>query len=176
MEIVASRILLRILKLKDVNLRYVNWLNDAEVNKFLEVRFKKHTIATTKTFVREMLSDPCNDLYGIFILNGEHIGNIKLGPINRRYQTAQISLFIGDKRYWGKGYATEAILALTRHGFKKLGLKRIEAGCYNSNIGSINAFLKAGYNIEGVRRNQVICNGRRENVFLMGILPHELLD
>ena len=41
----------------------------------------------------------------------KHIGNIKLGPINWIHRYGDISLLIGDKDYWGKGIATEAIRA-----------------------------------------------------------------
>ena len=41
--------------------------------------------------------------------NNNHIGNIKLGPINFIHKNAVISYFIGEKKLWKRGYTTLAI-------------------------------------------------------------------
>ena len=50
---------------------------------------------------------------------------------------------------WGKGYATEAIQLTSEYAFNYLKLLKLNAVCYESNVGSILAFLKASYTIEG---------------------------
>ena len=105
--------------------------------------------------------------------NNHHIGNIKLGYVNHIHKRAQLSLLIGDKNSWGKGYATEAIETITNWGFNHLGLERIEAGCHEENIASIRAFLNSGYQLEGYFRNHGIVDGRRMGSFWLGILSDE---
>ena len=56
---------------------------------------------------------------------------------------------IGDRFMWGKGYATEAIQLTSEYAFNYLKLLKLNAVCYESNVGSILAFLKASYTIEG---------------------------
>jgi ribosomal-protein-alanine N-acetyltransferase len=51
---------------------------------------------------------------------------------------------------------------------KELKLAKATAGAYESNIGSIRAFEKAGFTIESVRPAHCLVNGVREGLVLMG--------
>jgi RimJ/RimL family protein N-acetyltransferase len=172
--ITSERLLFSTLGKEDVSERYLGWLNDPDVNQFLEIRFTPQTRETCEKYISDMERDPAGYLFGIFDkATLEHIGNIKLGFINTHHQSGQLSLFIGEKSCWGKGYATESIGCLTKWGFDVLELERIEAGCYDTNIGSLRAFLKVGYSVEGFFRNSVISEGRRIGCFWLGILRND---
>ena len=173
-EFESTHLYFRELNQNDVSSKYVSWLNNPKVNRYLEVRHTFHTIESCKIFVCSMNASEENYLFGLFSKQGkEHIGNIKIGFINRHHNRAEVSLFIGDDRLWGKGLATEAILRITSWGFEFLGLAKIEAGCYSENIGSLKAFLKAGYQVEGFLRCHSLIEDRRIGSFCLGILPHE---
>ena len=77
-----------------------------------------------------------------------HIGNPKIGPINCAHGFAANGLVIGDKDCGGKGYAIEAIALATRYAFDVLGMHRLEAGVYATNIGSAEALRQAGWSEE----------------------------
>ena len=103
-------IYLKELNKKNVTNSYVSWMNDPEVHQYTEQKHKKHTINDVLKFVEEKKKSKNEFLYGIFLKkNNEHIGNIKLGPINTKHKYADISYFIGNKKMWGRGYATKAI-------------------------------------------------------------------
>jgi ribosomal-protein-alanine N-acetyltransferase len=148
-QLTTPRLLLRNLKLDDVGHEYREWLCDPAVNRYLEVRFQEHTKAAIEAFIYSVNQSPDSVLFGIFLIDdGRHIGNIKLGCISQQHRRAEISLLIGDRAEWGKGYATEAICAVTEFGLGQLGLNKIAAGIYEENIGSKKAFLRAGYRQE----------------------------
>jgi RimJ/RimL family protein N-acetyltransferase len=113
----------------------------------------------------EMIFSDNNFLFAIIEKSTmNHIGNIKIGPINKFHNFADISYFIGDRDSWGRGYATEAVKALTEYSFKNLGLELIIAGVYQSNIGSQHVLKKAGYSLEGSISNKFLnSNGVRED-------------
>ena len=145
----SERIFLRIIDHNDIRDEYINWLNDMEVNKFLETRFQNQTFETVTNYITQILKKDNEYLFGIFNIDEIHLGNIKLGPINTIHNFAEISLFVGKKNVWGKGIGTEAINALCDFSFSVLGLHKITAGCYSNNIGSIKAFDKCGFIEEG---------------------------
>jgi [ribosomal protein S5]-alanine N-acetyltransferase len=166
--LVTNFCILKPISLKHVSHRYLAWLNDPDINKFLETRFNEINIAILRDYVASQIKKGDNLFYAIHSLSDTHIGNIKLGPINPNHMTADIGFFIGDKSYHRKGIASHAIIKLCEYGFS-MGIKKITAGAYSSNLGSIKTLLKSGFNEEGFRRSQVISDGKREGVSLFGL-------
>lgn len=172
-RIIGKRIYLRKISETDVNEKYLGWLNDSEINKYLETRWGKQTFQSILEFVKSKFNSDNEPLFAICTLEGNHIGNIKLGPINPNHKSADVSLFIGEKEFWGKGYATEAITLITDYGFKTLNLNKLKAGAYAENLGSVNAFKKCGYLQEGLLRKQVISGEKLTDIILMGITAED---
>lgn len=150
--------------------KYVAWLNDEEVNRYLEVRFgMPHTIESVIDFVKSNYDDPYNHLFAIMLLDGDsHIGNIKVGPVNRHHRFAEVGLMIGEKSCWGKGYGSQAIKMASEYAFRELGLHKLIAGIYENNIASIKAFERAGYSYEGSLKKKFLCNGKYVDQLLFG--------
>jgi len=165
----GERIYLREVRTSDVTERYYRWMNDPEVGQYLETRFFPHSHEKIESYIREMGADPNNVFLAIVLKNGDlHIGNIKIGPINWFHRFADISLIIGDKTYWGKGYGTEAIGLVVFYAFNTLNLHKITAGIYANNVGSIKAFKKAGFIEEGLRKKHRFCEGEYVDEVLLG--------
>ncbi len=174
-KIEGERIYLRQVTQADATPEYVEWLNDSEVVQYLESRFAKHTLESIRAYVTKMQSNAKNILFGIFLKeNKKHIGNIKIGPINREHKFADVGIMIGDKSSWGKGYGTEAVKLATRYAFEKLGLHKLMAGCYADNVGSAKIFLKSGYEQEGLRKEKFYCNGKYVDELIFGIVNSEI--
>ena len=126
-EIILKKLNLR----KDISKNYLGWLNDSEVQKYTEQNYKKHSLIDIRNFVKKKNESKKEFLYGIFLKKNNldiHIGNIKLGPINFKLKSAQISYFIGEKELWGNGYATLAIKEIIKVAKKKV-LKNLKQDC-----------------------------------------------
>lgn len=149
---------------------YVAWLQDERINRYLESRFARHDLASTRDFVAQMLASPHQLMLGIrsLALDGQHIGNIKIGPIDRQHGLGEVGILLGDPQSWGKGIGRAAIARLTDIARRDLGLRKLTAGCYASNIGSEKAFRAAGFEVEGVRRRHFLLNGQPEDLTLLG--------
>lgn len=165
----TERVELFLLLPEHVNSNYVNWLSDPVVNRYLESRFVNHTEQSTREFVRRCLDDPQALFLGIRSREQhfEHVGNIKLGPIDLRHGLAEVGILVGERAAWGRGVAREAITAITNIARDQLGLRKLTAGCYASNLGSQKAFQHAGFEIEGERRDHFLQDGRPESLVLM---------
>ena len=165
--IVDESCFMRIVRKSDVSKKYISWLNDYEVTKFTEQKYFKHTYESIANFVQEKYNSEKDFLFGIFLQN-IHIGNIKLGPIKWEHKSAEISYFIGEKKFWGKGIATKCIKKLIDFGIKELSLEKINAGYYEINIASSKVLKKSGFCIEGIRESDIIFENQRINSILVG--------
>ena len=165
------RIYLREVRESDVNDEYYRWINDPEVNRFLESRFYPQSKNDILNYVKKMESNPDEVFFAICIKdNDKHIGNIKLGPINWIHRKGDISLVIGKKEFWGKGIATEAIRLVVNFAFNLLNLHKLCAGYYDSNIGSAKAFSKCGFEEEGSYTQECFLNGVFVNSIRTGLI------
>ena len=170
----SSRLLLRALVFSDLNVNYLGWLNDPLVNRYLETRFLPQSIESLQAYWQAHRDDPTSPWFAICLVDdGSHIGNIKLGPIQWLHRRADLSLFIGDRSCWGKGYASEAIALVRDWAFCELDLQKLNSGICSGNIASRRAFEKCGFELEGVLRNEVVSAGQRQDVWRLG-LPRSL--
>jgi [ribosomal protein S5]-alanine N-acetyltransferase len=173
----SEELILKEFSCADITMDYINWLNDKEINKYLESRFIYQDLNTVKDFVSNCEKNDLIYLFGVFTKNNmKHIGNIKVGPINKRHNIADIGILIGDKKFWGKGIATQAITVLIDFGFNQLNLEKITAGCYEKNTASKKAFEKAGFKVEGFFRNHVNASDVRQGVWKLGCLRTDLAE
>lgn len=164
---VNKNILLKTLVSANVNDQYVAWLNDYEITKYTEQKYFKHTLDKVKSFVIQKYNSNNELLFGIFF-NKIHIGNIKLGPVNFEHLSAEVSYFIGEKKYWGKGVASKCVEAIVNYALKELDLKKINAGYYENNIGSAKVLKKCGFVIEGEKNSEIIFEDQRIKFILVG--------
>ncbi|HEX8580033.1 MAG TPA: GNAT family N-acetyltransferase, partial [Allosphingosinicella sp.] len=154
---------------------YLCWLNDPQVSGYLETRHSPQDMASVRAFVESVAARDNEVLFGIFLReDGRHIGNIKVGPIHPWHRLADVSLLIGDKGCWGRGFAAEAIEALSRYAFAHLPVEKLSASMYWENEGSRRAFLKAGYREEGRRRAHYRLAEARSDLIELGCLPSDL--
>jgi RimJ/RimL family protein N-acetyltransferase len=160
----GERLYLREVRATDVTDRYYRWMNDSAVTQYLEVRFSPNSIDGIRSYVDGMAGNRDSLFLAVVLCDGDrHIGNIKLGPINWIHRFADVSLVVGERDCWGKGYATEAIALVTAYAFERLNLHKLTAGCYAANVGSLKAFLKAGWHQEGVKRQQFFVKGEYQD-------------
>jgi RimJ/RimL family protein N-acetyltransferase len=147
---------------------YVDWLNDPVVNRYLESRFTPQDQASVERFIVAQLESPSSVLFGIRSRAlGRHVGNIKLGPIDRHHGLGEIGLMVGDRDAWGMGIGSDAIACIARLAASDLGLRKLTAGCYASNIGSAKAFFKAGFHEEARRPAHFLLDGNPEDLVLL---------
>lgn len=91
--------------------------------------------------------------------DGVSLGECNITPHYREeFQYARIGYTLHN-RYWGQGYATEAVKALVRLGFEQLNLHRLEAHVNLDNPASKRVLLKAGFQFECVRKGFILEDG-----------------
>ena len=86
--------------------------------------------------------------------------------------SAEISYFIGKKKFWGKGIASKCVETVVHFAVTELGLRKISAGYYENNIGSAKVLEKCGFVVEGNKISELIFEKKRINHILVGYVPN----
>ncbi len=173
-RLTSAEIHLRALGPDDVTERYVAWLNDPAVKRYLETRHRRQDLASIRGFVERVTAKDDEHLFAICLnAGGRHIGNIKLGPIKPNHGLADVSLFIGERDCWGRGYAAEAIRLISAFAVEQLGLSKLSASFYAPHEASIRAFRNAGFRHEGLRRGHYLLDGAPCDIVEMGLTAED---
>ncbi len=175
-KFVSKNIYIRSIRSEDANGPYVSWLNDSEINQYLESRFIKWDKSNTKEYIQQIIDNKNEEMFAICMKNDDsHIGNIKIGAINWHHQYGDIGIIIGDKNQWGKKRAQEAINLVCHFGFRELHLNKLTAGCYDENIGSLRAFEAVGFQQEGRAKKKYLFKDRYTDLILLGLLKEKYI-
>ena len=104
--------------------------------------------------------------------NNTFIGELGMRLTIPKYNKGEIHYSL-IPTFWNKGYATEAVLAILKHGFETLNLHRIEAGVATQNLNSIKLLEKVGMTQEGMHRKILPIRGEWVDNYSYGILEED---
>lgn len=167
-ELESARLIYKPVVPQHATAEYISWLNDAEVNKYLEVK-KENTLNELEEYIQNTV-DKKIFFWAIHLKkNGKHIGNIKIDPINKKHGTGEYGIMIGDKTEWGKGFAKEASYAIIDFCFNKMNLRKMTLGVVEENIPAVKLYEKMGFSIEGNYKKHAMYNGVYSNILRMAI-------
>jgi RimJ/RimL family protein N-acetyltransferase len=99
-------------------------------------------------------------LHFAVVLDGEAIGSVgfeRFGDVERR--VSEIGYWLGEE-HWGRGIATEAVIAASRYAFETFEIDRLHAGVFEWNPASCRVLEKAGFRLEARLRRSVFKDGR----------------
>src|SRR5512142_2393439 len=152
------------------------WLNDPDVTEGLSTYLPLSMIDEEQWLDHATRLQPDERPLAIELKEGRTwrlIGNSGFFNLEWVNRCAEFGLFIGDKSVWNKGYGTEAVQLLLRHGFETLNLHRIYLRVYSTNPRAKRSYEKAGFVLEGTMREAVYRHGRYADVHFMSVLRPE---
>lgn len=167
----GNNLTLRALTIDDAGPEYLAWLNDPEVLRYRGPKARPTTMPQLEAFVAGLADASDLVLAIIEAKSGRHIGNIALNTIVWVHGSAELSIMIGARDVWGRGYGREAIEILTAHGFDSMGLHRLWAE--SPNPGFNKAVERAGWRREGVKREAFLLDGAYVDFVCWSLLENE---
>lgn len=139
---------------KNINNRYINWLNDPEVVKYSSQKKFKHTYKSCLKYYNKCQIENC--YYLAIFIKKKHIGNIycKL----KSSKSISIRILLGDKNFWNKGMGFLIYKILINNFFHNLNYERVYSNTTNKNIGMIKIFkkLRKVYKYQIVKREGIV--------------------
>jgi [ribosomal protein S5]-alanine N-acetyltransferase len=94
---------------------------------------------------------------------------VRWAPEHARAEMA----YVLARSHWGRGLMTEAVRAVIRFGFERMGLNRIEARCISENAASARVMEKAGMTYEATFRQREFIKGEYRDMKVYSVLRRE---
>lgn len=157
--------------------RYMAWLSDREnltsLN-LVDYILNPVTKERLESYYQSFQGDTPNRYFAITLKpEGQFIGTVTLREIGYR-GLYDLGIFLGDKSVRGKGFARETIGAVAAHAFSALGARKVTSSFADDNYAVLLAFLKNGFKIEGLQREQQCSvDGKISNRYIVGLLPSD---
>ena len=151
----TKRLVLRYMNTNDKHDIFVNINNDKDVLKYFIDKYLDNEADSRL----DKTIDFClkNERYIFAIVlkeTNEAIGMIlQCSSASPIFNTVEVGYAIG-KKYWNKGYVTEAMKEFSEFLFS-LGIHKVTASCFLENVASKRVMEKCGMIYEGIKKDEV---------------------
>jgi len=172
----SDSILLEPLEKKHLTDEYINWLNDKESTQYNTHGIFPNTYEKTRQYIESSQNNTQITLAIIDKKSLDHIGNISIYKIDFINSNADISILIGNRNYWGKGYGSDAFSLVIQHCFNKLNLHKVTAGTTSDNIGMQKILTKLNMSKEGILREAIQRNQLYFDIYLYGLIKRDFIE
>jgi RimJ/RimL family protein N-acetyltransferase len=142
---------------------YIGWLNDPEVVRFSNQRFRVHTHASCRAYLRSFEGTP-NHFLSLKTRDGTAIGTMTVYR-SMPHGTADVGIMVGERSHWNGGYGQDGWDTLLDWLLTQQGIRKATAGTLAPNKGMVRLMERSGMVLEGTRRAQEIVEG----------VPHDIL-
>ena len=161
----GRKVAMRPFTASDLTDAYVGWLNDPEVTRFSNQRFRTHNRTSCEAFFRSF-----SGTENLFVSIRAVEGDLAIGTMTAyrvpHHGTCDVGILIGERAFWGGGYGQEAWNLLTDWLVEHGNVRKLTAGCLAPNHGMVRLMERSGMRREAVRVAQEIVEGRPEDILL----------
>lgn len=167
-----GKISLRPLEPEDIELLYT-WENNMEIWEMSNTKtpFSRYILA-------EYIKNSHKDIYEtkqlrLIIQNEENqpVGAADLFEFEPYHQRAGVGILIHKSEDRNRGYATDALKALSEYSLNVLGIKQLYANISGDNHQSIALFKKVGFVQSGIKKNWLKSpEGWKDELFFQKVL------
>lgn len=159
MKLTTDRLLLRPFEASDIDERYLGWLQDTEVTRFSNQRFRKHTLESCRAYLHSFDDSP-----NTFLLLEHRADQVPVGTMTiyraEHHGTADIGLMVGNRSYWRQGLGLEAWSTVLHALLQEAGLRKVTGGTARPNTGMVKIMEQSCMQLEAVRHQQELIEGQ----------------
>ena len=102
----------------------------------------------------------------------DFIGEIGFYEYEKKHRRAEIGYKL-SKRFWRRGYMTEALMGMLDYMYKTLDLNRVHALVDPMNEGSLRMIEKQGFQREGLLRSYEYERGAYVDLYMLSLLRED---
>jgi diamine N-acetyltransferase len=170
--LVGSSVALRPVERSDME-AIRGWVNDPEIRALIG-ETRPLTPGSAEAYFEKLQHDESR-IWFIIVERAtqRRLGECGLLRMMPPWRTTDLSMILGERDAWGKGYGTEAITLLMDYAFGFLNFHRIAIGVVGFNHRALRFYEKVGFQREGVQRDGYYYAYQYHDFVMMSILDHE---
>jgi len=146
-------------------------MQDPDVSRNLGLRTEP-TLEKTQHWIEQALNDPQICPFAIES-HGKHIGNVIFDRIDNYLSSARLSVYIGEAEARGAGAGFTGLYLAIREAFFILELNKVWLTVHTKNARAIAVYVKLGFQVEGVLRDDFRLDGKLVPTLHMGLLRRD---
>ena len=159
MKLTTKRLNIRPFEVRDVNDNYLRWLNDSEVTRFSNQRFRTHTVESSSAYLSSFVGTSNSFLLLELSSNRCPVGTATVYR-STEHGTADIGLMIGDRQCWGKGFGQEAWGKLLEALLAEPGTRKVTGGTARPNLAMVRIMERSRMTLEAVKYRHELIDGQ----------------
>lgn len=146
---------------------FMEWATDDEVTKYM--MWNSYTSRNdAEIFFANVIEK--HPWFKAIYLEDKVIGSITLDKGKGVHHCKAELGYVISRKYWGKGYATLAVMLAMQTGFQDLDVGRIEAYVDPENVGSQRVLEKNRFEKEGLLRSCIVQKGVIKDRYIYALL------
>lgn len=163
-SLIGEKVILKPFAEGDITSEYVSWLNDPEVAKYSNQRFRKHTVASCANYLAGFAGTD-----NLFIKIERKSDGLFVGTmtayVSRPHGTVDIGIMVGRRSVWGSGIGQDAWNMLIGWFLRQDAIRKVTAGTMRAN-GAMRKLME---------RSDMVLEAERPKQELLDGVPHDLL-
>jgi UDP-4-amino-4,6-dideoxy-N-acetyl-beta-L-altrosamine N-acetyltransferase len=147
------------------------WRNDLEVRKYMyntEIITEEEHLKWLDSLKTRKDTDVFYVLY-----EGKKIGIASVNQLDLKNKICEWGLYFNNNIERGKGIGKLVEKEFIKYMFDNYDIDKINCGVLSNNLKVVEMHKKFGWTLEGILRKNILINGERLDIYLLGLLREE---
>lgn len=150
---------------------YHSWRNDMEVMQFDQPGFLYPISYQEVSKWHEKINTYKNS-HSFIIIDKETeraIGICAFLNMDYKNRNVELSIVIGEKEFWGRGYGKEVMKLMMKIGFEEFNMHKLYLRVMSFNKKAIGMYEKLGFKKEGILKETIYRDGKYNDTIYFGM-------
>lgn len=169
----GERVGLAVLEKEDLPY-FKKWLNDPRLSLFMREFDQMLADENVLEWYDESIHDDAQiDFAVVSMESGKLLGACSIVNIDKRNETGEARIFIGNPKFWNQGYGREAMVLLLDYAFNVINLNNVRLSVNEINDRAVRAYKKIGFKEAGRLRKARVVGRAEYDLIIMDMLGEE---
>jgi ribosomal-protein-alanine N-acetyltransferase len=151
----------------DVTPEYVDWLNDPQVVRFSNQRFRQHSLSSCRDYVSSFNGTTNQFLKILRQIDGRMVGTMT-AYAELHHGIVDMGIMVGCRSAWGCGIGQDAWNTMLGWLLNVGGVRKVTAGAMRCNLAMVRIMERSGMSLEAVRPGQEMLDGVPQDLVYFG--------